>query len=759
MEASTVALLVLGVLVVGAGAQEPAPAPRLHSLVGTPPLDEVGRGEVLISELACVACHPTGRAHLQRYKQAPDLSRAGWRIAPDYLRRFIAAPGSTQPGTTMPDVLAGQPASVRGEIAEAITAYLMAASSEPFERGVTSQEAAERGRALFERVGCVACHAGDLDHVPSKYGLASLTDFLFRPLDVRPAGRMPDCRLSSEEARAIAAYLLAPTPTEEWAQTRRPELVDEGRLQFERQGCASCHPMEGIRAPGPRRGLESLDLERGCLSGQPALVPDFRLTDAQRAEIRRAIASPPWRDDDARALLRTLVSFDCLACHERGGEGVQDETLAQHFGTDEPELGDEARIPPPLTGVGAKLRLEWIQRVLFDAGGVRSYMHTRMPQFGESNLAHLPALFERVDRPLPVAAPEALEDSARKEVHDAGRILVGDGGLNCISCHDFGSLPSPGFGGLDLITTTERLRPEWFVSYLLAPRSFRPRTVMPDYWPDGVAVQTKILGGETRAQIDAIWHYLALGRSARDPAGIRAQPTELFVTSEARLYRGRSGIAGFRGIAVGFPGGLSYAFDAQNGALAGLWTGGFVRVNWRGQGPGNFDSATHAVQLVRDVAFRPFDEVPAPWPARPRPTEEQPVNQDPLYPRHLGYRFQGYTFDGEQVPTLRYRIGEVAIEDRSVPIAGRSQADAAAVLVRTLELRTPTARRLQFRALVGDIVALGEGEYSAPELRLRVPDVPARLRSASGDAPGDLLLDLDLPAGRSTLTLEYELSD
>jgi hypothetical protein len=48
-----------------------------------------------------------------------------------------------------------------------------------------------------------------------------------------------------------------------------------------------------------------------------------------------------------------------------------------------------------------------MRKVLFDAETVRPYMHTRMPQFGEANLQHLPALFEKVDRlPKKVELPE-----------------------------------------------------------------------------------------------------------------------------------------------------------------------------------------------------------------------------------------------------------------------------------------------------------------------------------------------------------------
>ena len=87
----------------------------------------------------------------------------------------------------------------------------------------------------------------------------------------------------------------------------------------------------------------------------------------------------------------------------------------------------------------------------------------------------------------------------------------------------------------------------------------------------------------TDRQIEAIWYYLSLGTSAADPSGIRAAETTLFVTDATRTYRGRSSVAGFRGIAVGFPEKLSYAFNAETGALSAIWRGNFVRVDRSGE--------------------------------------------------------------------------------------------------------------------------------------------------------------------------------
>ena len=62
------------------------------------------------------------------------------------------------------------------------------------------------------------------------------------------------------------------------------------------------------------------------------------------------------------AIHADLTRFQCLACHARDGLGGVPAALEDRFTTTEPDLGPQARIPPPLDGVGAKLRLEWLQR-------------------------------------------------------------------------------------------------------------------------------------------------------------------------------------------------------------------------------------------------------------------------------------------------------------------------------------------------------------------------------------------------------------
>ncbi len=140
---------------------------------------------------------------------------------------------------------------------------------------------------------------------------------------------------------------------------------------------------------------------------------------------------------------------------------------------------------------------------------------------------------------------------------------------------------------------------------------------MPSAWPDGVAAFTTILDGDTNRQIEAIWYYLSLGTSAADPSGVRAVGTKLTVGDTAVVHRGRSKVAGFRGIAVGLPEKAKLCLQCGDGYAVSDLGGEFVNVNWSGQGSGDFYPASPSIQLAQDVSFASLEDDNTPWPMSP----------------------------------------------------------------------------------------------------------------------------------------------
>lgn len=774
------------------------------AFAGNHPLDEVQAGALLIHELRCAVCHQGLPSIEVPEKLAPDLSDVGSRVSPDFLQRYLETPAKAHPGTTMPDMLASRSAEERSRIAEALTHFLVSQSTNLFIAQATDAVDTQLGQALYHSVGCVACHGAKvsppqapaksnplllfedddfdpqpdtgkqsiepvaiaLGHVAEKYSVKSLGDFLFQPLHVRASGRMPDMKLTAAEAMAIAGYLIDDASQRgalplKVALEPEPQFVEQGKRYFEELRCAACHKSETFGPALQTVPMNAIDSSRGCLSKSDQTQVRFELSDSQVQAIVAALRAQTPVKSDTVTVAQTLVAFNCIGCHVRDDFGGVHQSHDPYFATSQEKLGEEGRIPPPLTLIGAKLQSTWLKKVLFDGESVRPYMSTRMPQYGEPNLSHLPPLLAKLDvlgdPELQIPSPESRSASQReleKQFRAAGRELLGDKGLNCVACHRFNGKGGDDNQGIDLVTSYQRLQSAWFKRYLIQPGTFRPRTVMPTAWPDGEATFKTILDGDTDRQIEAIWYYLSLGTSAADPSGVRNIGTRLTVVGQPQTYRGRSRVAGFRGIAVGFPEQIHYAFNAETGSIAAIWLGDFVTVNWGGQGAGDFNPAGETIPFAQDVSFARLETEDSPWPLMPVMTKDARTNPDPLYPKNHGYQFLGYHFDQASIPTFEYRSGTVRIEDRCE--VGRN--DSQPILKRQFRFESPTAQSVWFRPLVGTIQQESETVYRSGQMRLVIPDVDVKLRplSVGTSQQTELLLRLQIPAGQSMVELVYE---
>jgi mono/diheme cytochrome c family protein len=237
----------------------------------------------------------------------------------------------------------------------------------------------------------------------------------------------------------------------------------------------------------------------------------------------------------------------------------------------------------------------------------------------------------------------------------AGRELAGVTAYNCISCHAFADRPLAGSAGPNMVNFAERLRYDWWNRYMHNPARFKPGTRMTGFFlrNDGLANNTEILDGDPQAQSDALWAYLNLGELFMPaPEGV---PTggglELMVGDQPRVFRTFLRNAGSRGIAVGFPSGVHFAFDANTCRLAEVWRGKFLDASgaWAGrggqvtggQGPSVWEGAEGATAIP----------VPAADPGSPGGQ----ADVDP--------RFRGYLLDDAGTPTFRYTAGPAGAAD------------------------------------------------------------------------------------------------
>ena len=239
----------------------------------------------LIAEHDCLACHDPDSVARKRLDPfaAPDLAGVAGRVDARWLVDFLEDPRAVRPGTTHPHQLEGRPQPQRRRLAEGLAAFLSVnestrAQMEPVEE-TSDFGTVERGRQLFHSVGCVACHgpledaydleitlveleaellaaeeagepleedgeeyeeepllvrpgvlAPDPHALPAdltrKYRIGTLASFLEDPTLVRPSGHCPSMGLESDEARAVAAYLLrAQSQRVDGSQERRPGLI------------------------------------------------------------------------------------------------------------------------------------------------------------------------------------------------------------------------------------------------------------------------------------------------------------------------------------------------------------------------------------------------------------------------------------------------------------------------------------------------------------------------------------------------------
>ncbi len=644
------------------------------------------QGEVLLSELSCLACHTDGQATAPLgWKPGPDLATAGQRLRAEYVRAFLADPAAGKPGTTMPHLLAGETEPRRAEMAEDLTHYVMSLRGEVVAPAKTSGKP-EEGEHLFESIGCIACHSqAPLERLGEKYAPGELARFLEKPLAVRPAGRMPDLHLTGEEAAHLAAYL-APQPKPATPPAIDVERAKRGAEHFKALGCATCHG----GAEATAKAAQKLDLQSGCLAKEtPPGVPRYPLAEEQRTALRAALthrknpanAVPPGA---SVAINRLLLQRNCYACHARGGTGGPAQEVAVHFTSTKDDLGDLGRLPPPLDGVGRKLQPWALQAILRGKSRVRNYMRVRMPDFGEALSPHLAGLLAQADRDPKEEPSPATANPNQVGRNDPGRALVGTGGYACIACHSLHGHPSLGIGAYDLAEVPRRLRPEWVRDFLLNPAAFPTGTRMPAFWPNRKPLNPKIGGNSADRQIDSIRVYLTEVDQSLPPEGIFDHAAfELKPAERPIIFRTFIADVSTHAIAVGFPGGVNAAFDALSSRWALAWRGRFLDAD------GTWNQRVAKMEKPLGESQVRLEQVGA-------------LSAGDATPKYRGYRVSA---DG--VPTFLYDLGALKVEDRLEP-AGKG-------LRRVLRVRGQGSESVRLRANPpkGVTIRLGPNTFTA----------------------------------------------
>ena len=549
----------------------------------------------------------------------------------------------------------------------------------------------------------------------------------------------------------LATLITAPPPKNkppEESFTVDAAKAARGREYFASLGCASCHELkqngQRIASSLVAPPLVALKAVGGCLESTTGKSPSFSLAPRQRESLTAAIAAaklPSSPLSEAESVTRNLVRFNCCACHQRGELGGVEDSRNPHFQSDMPEMGDEGRLPPSLTGVGAKLQSQWLQMVLEQGTKERPYMFTRMPRFGAANVASLVGALDKLDSALARPVPKIELDDNDKKTKAVGRRLVGSQAFGCIKCHTFAGRKSSGIQALSLTTMTRRLKPQWFHHYMQNPLAYRPGTRMPTPFPNGETTLPSILDGSVDKQTRAMWAYLSDGDKAILPVGLVTGKMELIAYDEALIYRNFIEGAGPRAIGVGYPEKLNLAWDANNLRPAMLWHGAFIDAakHWNDRGAG-FEPplGDNILRLPQGVPLAALADEKAAWPETP--AKEQ------------GFQFRGYRLGEYQRPTFLYSLGELNVEDDFAPVGQ----DDVYIMQRTIRIQGSPAGAVYFRAAAGEVAENADGSYKIDNrwtMRIKSASKPL-LRDSGGRK--ELLVPLALVNGKSEIVQEFD---
>jgi mono/diheme cytochrome c family protein len=508
----------------------------------------IREGRTLFATLRCTKCHAGGEptvaaadAMAELSMDAPNLADAGSRLNAAWMTRWISDPKSVRPDASMPKVLHGDQAPQQ---AADIAAFLATLGAKSAEVPKATDDQAAAGARLFANLGCVGCHTippadateaplrRSLKYVKQKYQPAVLIDFLKAPEKHYAWIKMPNFRLSDDEATELSAFLFSKAEDEKGAAPAGD--ANRGKTLFASSGCANCHigVIDNASKPPAFDAIAKSDWAKGCPTpsgdSNHGTAPDFGLKDDQRGALLAFAASgfdSLVRDEISEAAERQVTQLNCVACHVRDKQQDVWSTIKSEVDAfltalpPEPPKKAESELAPDqnrpnLTYAGEKLKPEWSAK--FIAGQIpykpRPWIFARMPGFPAR--AELLAKGLAAQHGCTFTSPPP--DKSDPELAAAGRKLAGrNGGFSCNQCHSIGEAkahasfeaPAPNFAHV-----TSRLRDEFYHRWVRNPQRVEPGTRMPTFADgDGKTAIKDPFDGDAAKQYEAIRHYLLQG--------------------------------------------------------------------------------------------------------------------------------------------------------------------------------------------------------------------------------------------------------
>ena len=451
----------------------------------------------------CFNCHDPGRDVKIPELNAGKLSlnELGSRLNTQWVAEWLKNPKNLRHNATMPVMLKNLPEAEWDKAAKDIAAYLTSDEKETKLEGGD----AKLGEGIFGDLGCASCHtfeaeledgfAISLKYAGFKFKDGALKEFLLNPAKHNPAVKMPDFKLSSDEAANLEKYIRS------MAAGRRAEKisgdVNSGASYFKKLNCASCHDYKGTKAQ-TFSGI--FGKSGGCLTSGGSGKPHYKLEQKERDALKAFLeqgSEALTHNDPIEFSNRALGAYNCYSCHTTDGKAASWKS---------PHNAPSA-IPPGLTHVGEKIPGSFLSKIFKGElkDKMRPWMKARMPKFAQ----HAETLAAGLN------ASHGFSPEADKTVpgnqHETGSTLIPPTGFACNICHAVGDTQAVApfaAPGLNLQLAGERLRHEYYLRWMLNPQRAEPATPMTRFSSDHVKTAVKAFDGDAAKQFNAIWDYM-----------------------------------------------------------------------------------------------------------------------------------------------------------------------------------------------------------------------------------------------------------
>jgi cytochrome c551/c552 len=524
-------------------------------------------------------------------KVGPSLKEVRAKLKKEWIPVWLKDPHQWREGTKMPTFRLDD-----NEI-RAISAFI-------WQSGVNATEAAqkpgdaERGKEAFETRGCMACHSmgeggakqgGTFSANLSREGEKANYDYIVRwvhnprqrsapycpfekkdltaedyqrkglpyvfdlehskcpndghELQVQQMTPMPSLRLTEDEARDIATYLMT-RKRDNFTYANAdymddPNLKNQGLSLVRNYGCASCHEIAGLEEEqrigteltkegskpierldfallGHEAEREGWDTHKGFFEhklADPAVydkgkekakqdrlkMPNFNLSKPEIDAVTtflegsvdasvpaRYFYNPVGQQQDIIEGWWVIRKYNCMGCHKvHVGQTTTFDTLTRY---QDPDWKDQR--PPTLIGEGARVNPEWLMRFLNNPAlsesdtnrdGVRQYLKARMPtfSFSDGEIRKIVRFFEALSYQAQPFIAEKLDPLSDQERTMARQLFTSEG-APCLKCHMTGDPKHDSKATAPNFTVAkDRLKPGWTKRWMLDPALMSPGTAMP----------------------------------------------------------------------------------------------------------------------------------------------------------------------------------------------------------------------------------------------------------------------------------------